>query len=89
MLPEIGDYQVTIQLASTRFGESKVKLQATLNSHPDWVRFDDPSPFNDSRGNFSAVNVKLGEKFAVVMDPATRRRFATVRRLEDGSFKVS
>ncbi len=52
------------------------------------ARFYDPSPFN-GRGNFSASSIENGEKFAVVMDPQTRRRFATVSRGTDGTFKVS
>jgi len=80
---------MTIQVASTRFASSKATLQAALNSTPDHVRFDDPSIFEGSRGHFDASSIKPGEKFPVVMDPQTRRRFATVERKLNGQFKVS
>lgn len=77
---------MTIQLASTQFGTSKATLQAALNSEQT-VRFHDPSIFPGSRGDFNSSRIEVGEQFAVVMDPATRRRFATVKRTDKG-FRV-
>lgn len=78
---------MTIQLKSLAHGKSKAALQAALNSTPQGVIFEDPSIFNPRvfRGN----TIKPGEHFIVVMDPATRRRFAHVTRKDDGTFKVS
>lgn len=80
---------MTIQVASTRFASSKQVLETALNTTPDHVHFDDPSIFPGSRGHFNATTIQIGEKFAVVMDPQTRRRFATVQRKLNGQFKVS
>lgn len=80
---------MTIQISSTRFATSKQALEAALNSTPDHVCFVDPSISSDSRGHFDATAIKVGEKFPVVMDPQTRRRFATVQRKLNGQFRVS
>lgn len=80
---------MTIQVSSTRFATSKKVLEAALNSNPEQVAFADPSLFEGSRGVFTGADIKNPEKFAVVMDPQTRRRFATVQRKFNGQFKVS
>lgn len=75
---------MTIQVMS--FGESKQKLQEALNSRPREVVFEDPSIMTP--GVFTGEGIRKGESFLVVMDPKTRRRFATVKRLESGEFRV-
>lgn len=78
---------MTVQLSSTRFGANKKVLQEQLNTAPATVCFEDPSFF--APRSFCGADIKAGESFAVVMDPATRRRFSTVQRKGDGTFKVS
>ncbi len=81
---------MTIQLGTYKsHGTSKTVLQAALNEQPERVRFEDPSIFQGSRGTFYGNDIKNGEKFPIVMDPQTRRRFATiVRDLNTGAFRV-
>lgn len=79
---------MTIQVSSTRVARSKATLEAALAADPREVWFYDPSIFQGSRGTFSADEVKPGDRFPVVMDPATRQRFAEIVRKPDGSFKV-
>lgn len=76
---------MTIQVYSDH-AKSKATLTAALNSNPQAVRFYDPSLFNSRI--FRASEMKPGERFPVVMDPQTRRRFAEVERRADGSFRV-
>lgn len=82
------EHIVTIQIAPPfKHGKSKATLQAALNSDLEIVNFMEPTPWEERY--FSQTSVKPGEKFAVVMDPATRMRFATVQQRADGSWKVS
>ncbi len=78
---------MTVQVQSATFGKSKKVLQQALTESPQSVRFHDPSFFNPR--SFTGADIKPGEKFPVVMDPATRQRFSTVERKSDGSFRVS
>lgn len=80
---------MTVQLAShLAHGKSKKVLQEALSRTPGQVRFYDPSIFSGSRGVFTGAAITAGDRFAVVMDPDTRRRFATVVCKADGTFKV-
>lgn len=79
---------MTIQLLSTRYGKSKATLATALNEDPARVAFEDPSIFPGARGLFTGADIKPGERFALVMGPPTRRRFATVQRTLSGLFKV-
>lgn len=80
---------MTIQLSSTtQHGKSKARLAEGLNETPELVRFVDPSIFPGSRGHFRGTDCRPGESFTVVLDPETRRRFATVICRADGSFQV-
>jgi len=78
---------MTVQLRSARFGKSKKVLQDMLNTDPMAVYFVDPSFFNPR--SFRGDEMVAGERFPVVMDPETRRRFATVARNDDGTFRVT
>lgn len=80
---------MTIQVAIPAYGKSRAALQAILNSNPHDCAFYDPSPFPSSLGHFRADTVLPLSQFAVVMDPPTRHRFALVKRLANGSFKVA
>jgi len=77
---------MTIQLATVRHGTSKKALEAAMTAMPERVRFADPSIF--APREFAASEMRLGEKFACVMDPETRRRFALIKRRLDGTFRV-
>jgi hypothetical protein len=77
---------MTIQLASIRHGQSKAALQSALNTMPDRVEFHDPSIMAPRW--FVGADMAVGERFPIVMDPATRRRFATVARTDKG-FRVT
>ena len=73
---------MSIQLGTyASHGKSKKVLQDALNSTPARVRFEDPSIFQ-SRGTFFGNDIHTGERFPIVMDPPTRRRFATIVRTE-------
>ena len=76
---------MTIQVHN--FAKSKATLQAALTETPDKVTFSDPSPFGVHY--FTGATIRVGESFPVVMDPATRMRFAGVARRKDGMFKVT
>jgi hypothetical protein len=78
---------MTIQLITARHGTSKGVLQEALNTEPTNVGFHDPSIRNERY--FTGFDIKVGERFPVVMDPATRKRFSTVVRKSDGTFKVT
>jgi hypothetical protein len=80
------EIEMTVIVRAARFGRSKQALQAGLDTMPGLVWFEDPSIVNPRI--FTGEQVAIGERFPVVMDPATRRRFADVTRLPDGSFKV-
>lgn len=84
---------MTVQLAprtARLFGKSKKTLHAALTENPHQVAFDDPSMFSPRHGGcFTGDDMAPGERFPVVMDPATRMRFSTVARKLDGSFSVS
>jgi hypothetical protein len=84
---------MTVQLAprtAALYGKSKATLQAALTETPFRVAFDDPSMFSPRHGGcFNGTNLTVGEKFAVVMDPAKRTRFATIELKPDGKIKVS
>lgn len=80
---------MTIQLRSQQYGKSKATLTAQLNEDPARVRFEDPSIFAGSRGQFTGADVKPGERFPLVMDHPKRSRFATLQRRLDGTFEVS
>ncbi len=77
---------MTIQVCNPAHGASKAALAKALNEAPSQVQFREPTPFEDKL--FYANSVRAGTRFAVVMDPATRRRFATVVRKADGSWGV-
>ncbi len=79
---------MTILCQSPGFTKSKATLQAALNENAGAVKFEDPSIFPGSRGYFNGGSIQPGEKFPIVMDPPTRRRFAIVKRLTDGQFRV-
>lgn len=76
---------MTIILTSPH-GKSKAVLQQALNSTPDQVTFDDPSIVAPRA--FLGSHIRLGEKFAVVMDHPKRMRFAQVARTAKG-YKVT
>lgn len=78
---------MTIQLVTARHGTSRAVLQAALTSGARSVVFEDPSIFNPR--TFYGTEIEPGTAFACVLDPATRRRFCTVKRLADGTFKVT
>ena len=78
---------MTIQIVNPTHGRSKAALQAALNAGPEGVKLDDPWPWGQR--TFTAATMRPGQSFPVVMDPATRRRFATITRRKDGSFKVT
>ena len=78
---------MTIQLRTPAAGKSKAILQTELNQAPINILFEDPSIFAPRM--FRGSQIKPGESFPVVMDPATRQRFASVTRKSDGTFKVS
>lgn len=89
---------MTIQVNNPAHGKSKAALQTALNNAFEVyeapgisraIHFYDPSIFEGSRGSFSALTMARGESFPVVMDPAKRMRFALVKRLTNGTFKVS
>lgn len=90
---------MTIQVTIPSIATSKAALQQALNravDHADRTgeasgvcEFYDPSIFPGSRGTFSCLNMVEGESFPVVMDPAKRMRFALVKRMATGYFKVS
>lgn len=77
---------MTIQCKTPGAAVSKATLQAALNSDPGSVRFVEPTPWDDRE--FSGAEWPRGARKPVVMDPTTRRRFSTVERLQDGSFRV-
>lgn len=77
---------MTIQLKSTRHGKSKLTLAAAMNESPSTVSFYDPSIINELF--FTAADMEVGASFACVLDPDTRRRFATVKRTANG-YRVS
>lgn len=81
---------MTIQLHTIRHGKSKAALQAELNAMPDRVAFWDPAIINPRFGGrpFAADMIQPGESFACVLDPDTRRRFATVARTPSG-FRIT
>lgn len=79
---------MTIQLTSAAFSKSKAALLDGLRRTPALVKFNDPSIFPGSRGQFTGADVTAGDSFAIVMDPATRRRFAEVVCKADGTFRV-
>ena len=80
---------MTIQLHSLTYGTSKTTLRDALNADPHrMVCFYDPSIFSGSRGIFAATDMRLGEEFCVVMDPASRRRFAFVKRVREDLWSV-
>lgn len=79
---------MTVQIAAPfKHGKSKATLQDALNSDLEIVNFREPSPFGDRI--FGKDSIKPGESFPVVLDPATRRRFAKVPRTATNIFKVS
>ena len=77
---------MTIQLITPQHGTSKGVLEAALNTSPS-VGFHDPSLSNERW--FTGFDIKVGNRFPIVMDPATRSRFSTVIRKSDGTFKVT
>lgn len=78
---------MTIQCLTPGAAVSKATLQAALNSDPGKVKFREPTPTRDRL--FSGADWPHGMCKPVVMDPATRRRFSMVERLQDGTFRVS
>ena len=80
---------MTYQLATAAVGRSKATLAAALNERPERVAFTDPSLFGPrGGGSFTGADFVAGERAEVVLDPATRRRFARIVRKRDGSFRV-
>lgn len=77
---------MTIQLTSQHLGKSKAALQEALNRQPTNVEFHDPSIMNPR--SFFGSSIRIGEKFACVLDHPKRQRFAQITRTESG-FKVS
>lgn len=79
---------MTIQIAAPfKYGKSKAVLSAALNGDEcGQVNFADPLPFGTRY--FTGLKIGVGERFAVVMDPETRMRFAEVVRKADGTFRV-
>lgn len=72
---------MTIQLNfPTSAGKNKKALQDALNEKPSKVVFMEPTPWAQTL--FTEPNAP--DRFAVVMDPETRRRFATVTRTPKG-----
>ncbi len=80
---------MTIQVVNPVFGKSKAALQDALNTTPTAVVFADPSIFAGSRGHFTGSDMSVGESFPVVMDPAKRSRFASVKRVTHSAYRVS
>lgn len=77
---------MTTQLRTVRHGTSKAVLQENLNTAPAAVIFETPKPWGSDV--FTGADIPVPSSFACVLDPATRRRFATVKRKADGTFKV-
>lgn len=78
---------MTVQLNTLAAGRNKATLQQQLTTVPRTVVFHDPSIVNTR--TFTGADIKVGEAFVVCLDPATRRRFANVKRTGDNTFKVS
>jgi len=76
---------MTVQ--AINFNTSKKALQEQLNLRAELVHFVEPMMVHDRR--FTGDEIKVGQSFPVVMDPQTRRRFATVKRVSFAAFKVS
>lgn len=80
---------MTWQLVSPLYGKSKAVLEAALNEAPERVRFTDPAVFGPKGGGaFQGNEILPGESGTVVLDPATRRRFARIERTTKGVFRV-
>lgn len=77
---------MTVQVVKAEHGKSKAALLAAVEAGAEKVWFRRPTPWGDEE--FSAAGIKPHERFPVVMDPATRRRFAEIERRPDGSFRV-
>lgn len=78
---------MTIQVQN--HNTSKAALKAALAATPQAVQFHDPGVFTSSKGGwFTGADIPPGDSFPVVLDPATRRRFAKVTRKADGSWRV-
>lgn len=79
---------MTVQIAAPfKYGANKKALQDGLNGDsPESVNFYDPSIVRPRQ--FTGASIQVGERFPVVMDPETRRRFAEVERKADGTFRV-
>lgn len=76
---------MTIQLHTVRHGKSKAALQAALEAMPDRVEFYNPSIMVlPPENHFTGADIKVGERFPCVLDPETRRRFATIERTPQG-----
>jgi len=80
---------VTYQVVRKEHGENKFALQSALNRAPERVSFHDPAVHGPRGGGaFTGADFAVGEIATVVMDPKTRRRFAQIKRLKDGTFVV-
>lgn len=80
---------MTILLHTLAYGKNKRVLQDALNGPHRMICFMDPSIFAGSRGIFAATDMRVGEEFPCVMDPATRMRFSTVKRVSETVWRVS
>lgn len=79
---------MTVQIAAPyKYGASKKALSDALNGdNTGLVNFYDPSIVNPRY--FTGREIRIGERFPIVMDPETRRRFAEIVRKPDGTFRV-
>jgi hypothetical protein len=80
---------MTYQVVRKEHGANKYALQCALNAAPERVSLHDPAVFGPRGGGaFTGADLVQGEVVTVVMDPQTRRRFAQIKRMKDGTFVV-
>lgn len=63
--------------------KNKAELKAKLDNG---ILIVDPTPFGDKF--LRSTEVPTGFKEPVCLDPATRRRFAQIEKLADGTWRV-
>lgn len=63
--------------------KNKAELKAKLDSGCVII---EPTPWGEQR--HASGSFAIGRKEAVVLDPQTRRRFASIERMADGTWRV-
>lgn len=76
-----------MSIQAVNYNKSKKELAEALNTHPDRVYFYNPSMFG-SHTSFRGHEIRVGERFPVVMDHPKRNRFAEIKRVSETQFKV-